>query len=153
MFCVFFFFFFFIGVYPNVYLYSSLPVLPVLPVQCPLYIYRYSSECPIGSTSTRYRDTKGLGPHPSFHRWGCPFPSLPPRFTLYPSPLPALRSHAAPGMGGAPPIRPCYHQPTPRPDAVGLDPRVCVHPTVLPPKKISCHLIWLSSTSSVVNLK
>jgi len=36
---------------------------------------------------------------------------------------------------GVPPIDPCYHPPIRRPDAVGLDPRVCVHPTVLPPQE------------------
>jgi len=54
-------------------------------------------------------------------------------------PIHALRSHAALAWDGAPPIRPCYHPTIPRPDEVGLDPRVCVHPTVLPPKKNSCH--------------
>jgi len=51
----------------------------------------------------------------------------------------------APGMGWALPIRPCYHPPTPRPDAMGLDPRVCVHPTVLPPKKNSHEKTYLIS--------
>jgi hypothetical protein len=59
--------------------------------------------------------------------------------------FPAWAGHRAPTL--------CYHPQIRRPDEVGHDPRVCVHPTLLPPKKNSCHLIWRSSTSSVVNLK
>jgi len=64
--------------------------------------------------------------------WGLP---LPPfirfdRFFLhvpYPSPLPL------PGLGWASNPNPCYPPPIPQADKVGHDPRVCVHPTVLPP--------------------
>lgn len=53
----------------------------------PYIYYRYSSECPIGSTGARYRDSRQRGSHPSSHHWGSP--SL-PCITLYA--LPHLRS-------------------------------------------------------------
>jgi len=133
-------------------IHTALPVLPVLSVQCPLYIYRYSSECPIGSTGTLHRDSRLRGSHPSFYRWGSAA-LHPPRSTLALAAAPRIRSHAALDWDGTPTRHRATIRSIPWPDEVGHDPRVCVHPTLLPPKKISCHLIWLSSTSSVVNLK
>ena len=52
---------------------------------------------------------------------------------------PRLRSTLTLAWDGTLSINTCYPPPTHRPDEVGLDPRVCVHPTVLPPKKNSCH--------------
>jgi len=142
--------FFFIGTYPNVYPYSSLPVATCT---VSLYIYRWYRLVVYRSSATTAPGQNGVRSTTSdlpIGTWTLPLPS---RSTLYPS----LRSMPylprAPVLGWDADNRPCYHPQIPRPNEVGLDPRVCVHPTVLPPKKNSCHLIWRSSTSSVVNLK
>jgi hypothetical protein len=120
MFCVFFFFFFFIGTYPNVYPYSSLPVgACTVPV---LYLY-YSKVVVYRSTPTLRLGQHGVRSTtlPTVSRETFPFPS----------PLP----YASPrtGMGWDANPTPCYYPPIPWPDEVGHDPRVCVHPTLLPP--------------------
>ena len=136
MFCVFFFFFFFIGVYPGCIGIQHSPVQPV-PI---VYIggvcctcMRHPRQGQIGvRTTTLPIVSRETFPYPS--------PPLSPTFPLL-------------FLGWDDNPITCYHPPIPTSRQVGLDPRVCVHPTVLPPKKNSCHLIWLSSTSSVVNLK
>jgi hypothetical protein len=82
----------------------------------------------------------------------CPIPTFPALRSTLPAD-PCLRSHAALAWDGTPTRHRATIRSIPWRHEAGHDPRVCVHPTVLPPKKISCHLIWLSSTSSVVNLK
>jgi hypothetical protein len=79
-----------------------------LPVQCPLYIYRYSSECPIGSTAKHHRDSRVGRPHLPFYHVGVPdslglwdsFPTRYPASTIASS---LIRAHALPaswhGMG------------------------------------------------------
>jgi len=127
----------------------------------PYIYYRYSSECPIDLPGYLTRVLTLRMPLLSFLRFGEFFlhgtldtsrSTLPALRSTLPAD-PALRSHAAPAWVGhrAPTL--CYPPPIPWRDEVGHDPRVCVHPTLLPPKKNPCHLIWLSSTSSVVNLK
>ena len=132
-------------------MYSSLPLgTCTVPV---LYLY-YSKVVVYRSTATPHW---GIGTvHATISvlpigTWTLPLPS---RSTLYPSLRSMPYAHALTlAWVGAHHRTTCYHPQIPRPDEMGLDPRVCVHPTVLPPKKNSCHLIWRSSTSSVVNLK
>ena len=59
------------------------------------------------------------------------------RSTLPADPCPTLYPDA--GMGRGTTNRPCYHPQIRRPNEVGLDFRVCVPPTLLPPKKNPCH--------------
>jgi len=74
----------------------------------------------------------GLGPHSPFYRWGST--ALHPTALRYTLPAdPALRLHLDAGMGWAANRTRATIRPIPWPDAVGHDPRVCVHPTVLPP--------------------
>jgi len=147
MFFVFVFFYFFIGTFPNVHLYSRCTVGVH---DHPIYIYKVC--VPICTVRTITEVLALCVPHLSRH-WSRSLTLHPPRSTLALAAAPRLRSHAALDWEGAHHRTTCYHPPIPWRHEVGHDPRVCVHPTVLPPKKISCHLIWLSSTSSVVNLK
>jgi hypothetical protein len=76
---------------------------------------------------------------------GAPFPPSLPASMLALAADPALRSTLTLAWDGAPPINPCYPAQIRRPDEVGLDPRVCVLPTVLPPKKNSHEKTYLIS--------
>jgi hypothetical protein len=149
-------------------MYSTLPVctclyLYMFPVcTCSFYMYIYG-VCSVHVVS-HCNKGRGLGlPQSLFIRFDRFFlhgpPGLPDLLltrihaSIQPDPCP--RSTLFPAWAGAPPINPCYHPPIPWPETMGSDPRVCVHPTLLPPINFADHicLIWLSSTSSVVNLK
>ena len=75
------------------------------------------------------RDTGHSRHGPAPYPLPLPPPAVDPWPTLYPDA----------GMGRGTTNRPCYHPQIRRPNEVGLDFRVCVPPTLLPPKKNPCH--------------